>query len=171
MRSGPPPGKPTSAGRRPPPGTSDPGGQLATTMKPVPKAGGLQNPGTSRRRGRAVAIIMTVVAATLLVASLLHLAGLVHGHAKPFNPTAAGIAEAVIAAVLIWGASAIVRSNRRGRPVALGTIIFAIAGFVFGLTFTIQGGDLPDITYHATMLPLVITCLVMLLGVRIPRRS
>lgn len=53
-----------------------------------------------------------------------------------------------------------------GRPAALTMTGLAIAGFVYGLTITTRGGDLPDITYHATVLPLLIVTFVLILRTR-----
>jgi hypothetical protein len=109
---------------------------------------------------------MGLLAASLALVSALHLVGLVHGRGAPFNATAAGIAEAVICLVLLWGASALARRGARGRPGALAATGFAIAGFCFGFIFTVQGGDLPDIAYHATGLPLLIVTLVLIARTR-----
>jgi hypothetical protein len=51
--------------------------------------------------GRRVAALMGFEAATLVVGSLLHLSGSVQGRSEPFNPEHAGVAEAVIATVLV----------------------------------------------------------------------
>lgn len=40
---------------------------------------------------------------------------------------------------------------------------FAIIGVLYGLSITTQGGDLPDIAYHATLLPLLIVTFALLL--------
>jgi O-antigen/teichoic acid export membrane protein len=109
---------------------------------------------------------MGLQAASLAVISPLHLTGTLAGGAKPFEPTDAGIAEAVICLVLITGAVALARDRERGRGIALSTVVFAIAGFIVGLTFTIQGGDAIDIAYHATMLPLLLVTLIALTGRR-----
>ena len=106
-----------------------------------------------------VAALMGFVAATLVVASALHLAGVVDDGSPPFDPDRAGIAEAVIAAVLAAGAVALVRGVRR---VALGSVVFAIAGFGVGLSMTVRGGATGDIAYHATMLPLLLLVLALL---------
>ena len=106
-----------------------------------------------------VAALMGFVAATLVVASALHLAGVVDDGSPPFDPDRAGIAEAVIAAVLAVGAFALVRGVRR---VALGSVVFAIAGFGVGLSMTVRGGATGDIAYHATMLPLLLLALALL---------
>jgi hypothetical protein len=106
-----------------------------------------------------VAALMGFVAATLVVASALHLAGVVDDGSPPFDPNRAGIAEAVIAVVLAAGAVALVRGLRR---TALGAVVFAIAGFCVGLSMTVRGGATGDIAYHATMLPLLLLALVLL---------
>ena len=47
---------------------------------------------------------MAFVAATLAVASAAHLSGHVHGRSAPYDADHAGIAEAIICAVLVYGA-------------------------------------------------------------------
>jgi hypothetical protein len=106
-----------------------------------------------------IAALMGFEAATLVIASILHLAGVADDGSPPFDPTRAGIAEAVIAVVLVAGAIGLVRGVRRG---ALGAVAFAIAGFGVGLSMTVRGGATGDIVYHATMLPLLLFTLVWL---------
>jgi peptidoglycan/LPS O-acetylase OafA/YrhL len=115
------------------------------------------------RRRRRIAAVMGLEAASLLVASLLHLTGFAHGHARPFTATGAGIAEAVIGIVVACGAIALMRPGVRGRGTALAVTAFAIIGVLYGLSITTQGGDLPDIVYHATLLPLLIATFTLLL--------
>jgi hypothetical protein len=112
---------------------------------------------------RGIAALMGLEAASLAVASALHLSGLVHGHGHGFSSTGAGVAEAVIGVVLLWGAVSLGRRGTAGRPAALGATLFAIAGFIYGLTVTTRGGDLPDITYHATVLLMLIVTLLLIL--------
>jgi hypothetical protein len=112
---------------------------------------------------RGIAALMLLEAASLAVASALHLSGLVHGRRAPFSAGGAGIAEAVICVVLAAGAVALARRGHRARWAAVAATGFAIAGFCYGLTITTRGGDLPDITYHATVLPLLIVTLVLIL--------
>jgi hypothetical protein len=81
--------------------------------------------------------------------------------AKPFDPTDAGIAEAVICLALLWGASALVLGLRNARTIALGTVTFAILGFLVGLNFTIRAGDAIDIAYHLAVLPLLVLTLLL----------
>lgn len=110
--------------------------------------------------------LMWFETATLAVVSSLHLAGVI-GNGTKVNPSAAGIAEAVIAAVLAAAAVVAQRMPGQARPVAVGALCFAILGFGFGLSITARGGDAVDIGYHAIMLPLLIVTLILLLG---PRR-
>jgi hypothetical protein len=120
---------------------------------------------------RRIALLMGLVAASLAVASGLHLSGLPHGHGDQYNPTAAGVAEAVICAALLWGVAALLRRGAAGRAVALWVTLFAIAGFAYGLSITARGGDLPDIAYHATTLPLLLVTLALLLPRPSPSRD
>jgi hypothetical protein len=103
--------------------------------------------------------LMGFVAATLVIMSGLHLAGVLGDGSPPFDPDRAGIAEAVIAVVLAAGAIAFARG---GRGIALAALVFAIAGFGVGLSMTIRGHATWDIAYHATMLPLLLLGLVLL---------
>ena len=110
-----------------------------------------------------VALMTGVVAASLAVASTLHLSGSVSGRAKPFNPDAAGIAEAIIGVVLALAAVALWRSRDRARALGLSALGFAIAGFCLGLSITSRGGHWPDIAYHASVLPVLTVGFVALL--------
>jgi hypothetical protein len=92
--------------------------------------------------------------------SVLHLTGALAGGTKPFRPTDAGIAEAVICGVLLGGATALARDPLRGRLIALAALAFAILGVIAGLSFTVRGGGAIDIAYHATLLPLLLITFV-----------
>jgi hypothetical protein len=119
---------------------------------------------------RRIAILMAFEALTLAVISPLHLSGALGGGTKPFNPTAAGTAEAVIGVVLILGALALLRDGPHSRSAAIAAVSFAIVGFLVGLSFTLRGGNAIDIAYHATMLPLLLLTLVLLVRKRRPAR-
>ena len=106
-----------------------------------------------------VAGLMGFVAATLAVMSLLHLTGVIGDGRTPFDPDRAGIAEAVIAVVLIAGALALLRGVRWA---ALGALVFAVAGFGVGLSMTIRGHATADIVYHVATLPLLLLALAQL---------
>ena len=94
--------------------------------------------------------------------SSLHLSGVL-GESKPFDPSAAGIAEALICVALASAALVICRAPDRARPYALGAVGFAIAGFVVGLNFTVRGGSRADLAYHATMLPILLFTMVLMI--------
>ena len=65
--------------------------------------------------------------------------------------------------MLACGAMSSLRLRARGRGAALAATGFAIAGVLYGLSITTQGGDLPDIVYHATLLPVLIVTFALLL--------
>jgi hypothetical protein len=117
---------------------------------------------------RRVAGLMAVEAASLAVMSALHLAGRLDG-SKPFDPTRAGIAEALIGAALLVGALALLLRWRHAWGVAVAANVFAVVGFGIGLTRTVQGGGGVDIGYHVTVLPLLVLTLVALMRLRGPR--
>jgi peptidoglycan/LPS O-acetylase OafA/YrhL len=112
---------------------------------------------------RRVAGIMMAVAATLAVASVLHLSGVVVGRGAPYNGDGAGIGEAVIGAVLVAGALAMLRRTDRARGTGIAAVGFATAGFLVGLSITARGGHWPDIAYHLAVLPVLIGSLVVLI--------
>jgi hypothetical protein len=116
---------------------------------------------------RRIAAVMGFVSATLAAMAALHLGGILAGGKEPFDPTHAGIAEATICVVLALGALAGLRGSTRGRSAALASTLFAIAGFAVGLSFTIRGGGIAEIAYHATILPLLLLVAALLL----PRRT
>jgi hypothetical protein len=119
-------------------------------------------------RYRLLAGIMSVEAVTLAVMSSLHFGGLLHPGTEASAGTGAGIAEGILCFVLLWGASGLLRRGAGGRRLALGTIAFTIAGFCLGLSITARGGDVADIAYHATMLPILAATFVPLLRSRDP---
>jgi O-antigen/teichoic acid export membrane protein len=121
-----------------------------------------RDPRRRPHRDRRITLLLAFVAATLAVMASVHLAGLLRG-SKPFRPDEAGIAEAVIGAVLLVGAAAVWRRAAHHWGVAVAATSFAILGFVVGLSFTLRGGDAIDIAYHATVLPLLLLALILLL--------
>jgi peptidoglycan/LPS O-acetylase OafA/YrhL len=119
-----------------------------------------------RERSRViigVAVLMLVEAASLGVASGLHLLGLVHGRSSSFNPDAAGIAEAIIGSILALAAVLMLRSPARYRRIGVAATAFALIGFLVGIGETTTGGHAPDITFHAVVIPLLVTGLMLLI--------
>jgi nitrate/nitrite transporter NarK len=103
---------------------------------------------------RRIAILMVFEAATLAVASALHL------------PNRAGIAEGIIGAGLLGGTLAMFRFPARSRTIGIVLNTFATIGFLNGLTMTARDGDAPAIAYHLLVLPLLIASLVILVRTR-----
>jgi peptidoglycan/LPS O-acetylase OafA/YrhL len=117
------------------------------------------------RSGAKVALLMIFAAATLAIVAALHLGGVLGG-SEPFDPTAAGIAEALIGVALAGGAAALLRRSAHAWEIAIATTLFAIAGFVLGLTFTVRGGGAFDVAYHVVLLPVLVLILIVLLRKR-----
>jgi peptidoglycan/LPS O-acetylase OafA/YrhL len=117
------------------------------------------------RNSAKVALLMIFAAATLAIVAALHLGGVLGG-SEPFDPTAAGVAEALIGVALAGGAAALLRRSAHAREIAIATTLFAIAGFVLGLTFTVRGGGAFDVAYHLVLLPVLVLILIVLLRKR-----
>jgi hypothetical protein len=113
--------------------------------------------------------LLICASTSLAAASALHLSGLVRGRSAPYNPTGAGVAEAVIGAVLLFAAVAMLHFPGRARAVGLAATGFAFVGFLVGLRFTTLGGRVPDIAYHVTLLPVFAASFIVLL--RMGKRS
>jgi hypothetical protein len=104
---------------------------------------------------------MAFEAATLAVASSLHLSGLDQGTSTSFN-LGAGTVEAVLCVVMAAGAIPVLRGTAWSRPVAIGTVGFTILGFAYGLSITARSGHMADIAYHVAMLPILVFTLIAL---------
>jgi hypothetical protein len=117
---------------------------------------------------RGLVALMLIVAASLLAASVLHLSGHVTGRGAPFDAEHAGIAEAILCAVLLAGAVGMLRLPRRAKAIGLIANGVTTFGFLVGLTMTSRGGHWPDIAYHLTVLPLLIGGLVVLSTKELP---
>jgi hypothetical protein len=111
---------------------------------------------------RSIVRLMLVTAASLAIVSVLHLSSLVSGG------SGAGIPEAIICVVMLAGAGALARGGPNGLTAARASVVFAIAGFIIGLTFTLRGGDAFDVAYHVTGLALLLATLALLRGHRRP---
>jgi hypothetical protein len=132
--------------------------------EPLTSKSDVQRSGRSGQRAiRPIAVLMVFVACTLAVASYLHLAGGVQGRSAPFSASGAGVAEAIIGAVLAAGAVVMLRAPARARAVGLAATGFATVGFLVGLLFTALGGHRPDLAYHLIVLPVLIGSLIVLL--------
>lgn len=112
-----------------------------------------------------VAWLMLLETVALAIAAALHLTGQVEGRGKLFDAHDAGIAEAVIAVVLLGGGVALLGANRRAR-FGIAANVFAIIGFGVGLSITSRAGHAPDIAFHLVVLPLLIASVVVLVRAR-----
>lgn len=122
-----------------------------------------QRPPLISTRCRRLAAVAATVALSLAVMSSLHLSGALHGRRPPFSAEGAGIAEGVLCLALLWATSALVRRGPQARRVALEMTGLTIAGFAYGLSVTLRGGDTLDIAYHLTVLPILLAMFVTLL--------
>ena len=124
------------------------------------RPGGGSGPSAGDRR---LVALMAFEAATLAVFAVLHLSGALRpGSGGSNGRYGAGVAEAIICVVLVLGLRAFARSPARGRLAALAATVFAIFGFIVGLTFTVRGGATIDLIYHLTMFPVLIMTALML---------
>jgi hypothetical protein len=108
--------------------------------------------------------LMGAQALSLAVESALHVSGTVRGHSG--TEIDAGVAEAVICVALLWGTISLARGGATGWRIALGTTLFAVAGFCLGLTITVPSGYIPDIAYHATVLPILLGTVALIVRSR-----
>jgi hypothetical protein len=127
------------------------------------------SPGRPARPRSPIAAVLALESVTLAVFSTLHLTGALR--IGTGGSDGAGVAEAVICVVLVGGAWALARSPSpaRARRAGLFAVCFAIAGFIVGLTFTVDSGEAIDLIYHATMLPILVGTAV-LVARRVPTR-
>ena len=125
----------------------------------------------SQARQRRIALVMGLEGATLVAMVLLHLTSSLGAGLKSFSAPDAGVAEAVIGIVLVYGAVRLMRGAPRARGVAIASTAFAIVGFIIGLGASLRGADAIDIAYHATMLPLLALTLRALVHRAAPGKS
>jgi FtsH-binding integral membrane protein len=126
----------------------------APHARPGPRAQRAK-PAQRRAPSRKTAIAIAAEAATFAVASATHFAtGFID----------AAIPELVIAAVLGTGSSAVFTRRARAWGIATGTAAFATFGTIVGLTIIATGRqDVPDLTYHASILAALAVTLTVLL--------
>lgn len=127
-------------------------------------------PAPDRRRTvkRTLGVLMALEGITFAVASYLHLGGHI-----PLGFTVitgepvrrAAIPEATIAAVLTIGCLAVLAIPSRAWPLALVSVAFATFGTVLGLSLVATGigpRTVPDLTYHASILTVLLANLLLL---------
>ena len=147
-----------------------------TTIGHRPSAAGPPGPAPAARRprqrqagvDRRFAVVMLLEAATFGVASYLHLDGRI-----PLGFTTitgehfgrASVPEAVIGAVLAAGAVVVAVAPGRARTAAVGATGFAVLGVLAGLGFVLASSRphiAVDLSYHLTMLLVLLTGLIVL---------
>jgi hypothetical protein len=106
-----------------------------------------------------VGILMAFEAATFAGAAVVHFGiGLMQ----------AAIPETVIAVVLGVGSSAVLQSRIQARRIAIAATAFAIFGTLVGLAaIATDRQDIPDLTYHASILAVLLITAIILVR---PRR-
>lgn len=117
---------------------------------------------------RPLGLVMLAEAATLGIASYLHRDGhiplgftVIHGE----RYASASVPEAIIGAVLAAGAVMAATVPARARRASILATGFAIAGFLIGTVFVLTSGRPSvaiDLAYHAILLTVLITTLVVL---------
>jgi hypothetical protein len=132
---------------------------------PAPAARGpqTQQAGVDRR----YAVVMLAVAATVGIASYLHLDGRI-----PLGFTTVSgehfsrvsVPEAILGVVLAAGAVVVTVAPRRARAVALGAVGFAVLGVLGGLGFTLISSPhiAADLAYHLSVLVVLLAALLAL---------
>jgi hypothetical protein len=109
---------------------------------------------------RAIPRLLLFEATTFAVAALIHFGVLVRG----FEHRKAGIAESVIATVLLAGVTWSVGSRRSSRLAGLTAQGFALLGTLVGVLMIAIGvgpRTAPDVTYHVLIMIVLICGLVM----------
>jgi hypothetical protein len=115
---------------------------------------------------RAVVVgLMIGSALSFLCASLLHFGVTISifGHRIHDPFLGAAIPAMVIAIVMGIGSAIVLKRHRVSWVVALSAISLALLGVIYGLTVTLQGGRIGDITYHFSVLALLLIALILLL--------
>ena len=160
------PAQNTVTGHQPPAAGSPAPAPAARRAQPLPA-----------RMDRRYAVVLLAAAATFGIASYLHLDGNI-----PLGFTTitgehfgrASVPEAVIGAVLAAGAVVVAVAPGRARTAALGATGFAALGVLAGLGFVLTSSRphiAVDLSYHLTMLLVLLTGLIVLIRAGHGRRS
>ncbi len=123
-----------------------------------------------RRPPVAAGVLMALAAAAFAIASIVHFGVDIPVGFATISDSFPGAAppEAVIAAVVAIGATAVLTRPTKSRGIALGTTSFALLGTVYGLNITLNSTRTGDVAYHLSIL----TTLVIILGLLlVPGRS
>jgi hypothetical protein len=123
-----------------------------------------------RRPPTAAGVLMAFAGAAFAVVSIVHFGVDIPVGFTTISDSFPGAAppEAVIAAVVAIGATAVLTRRTRSRAIALGTTSFALLGTVYGLHITVNSTRTGDVAYHLSILAILLVILGLLL---VPGRS
>jgi hypothetical protein len=117
---------------------------------------------------QAVGVFLLVEGAAFIAAALTHFGVLIHG----YEHQKAGTAESLIGIVVLIGFALTWIRPRSTRSIGIGVQAFALFGTVVGI-FTIAVGvgpcTAPDIAYHAVILTVLVSGLVVALRARVDK--
>lgn len=110
------------------------------------------------------------MAAAFAVASVVHVGVDIALGSTTVSDSFPGAAppEAVLAAVVAIGATAVLVGRAKSRGTALASTSFALLGTVYGLNITLNSTRTGDVAYHVSILATLLIIVVLLL---VPGRS
>jgi hypothetical protein len=108
---------------------------------------------------------MVLAAAAFAVVSIVHFGVDIPVGFTTLSDSFSGAAppEAVIAAVVAIGATAVLTRRTKSRAIALGTTSFAVLGTVYGLNITVNSTRTGDVAYHLSILATLLIIVGLLL--------
>jgi hypothetical protein len=118
-----------------------------------------------RRPPAAAGVLMAFAATAFAIVSIIHFGLDIPVGFTTISDSFPGAAppEAVIAAVVVIGATAVLTRRTKSRAIALGTTSFALLGTVYGLRITLNSTRTGDVAYHLSILATLLVILVLLL--------
>jgi hypothetical protein len=123
-----------------------------------------------RQPPMAAGVLMVLAAAAFAIVSIVHFGLDIPVGFITVSDSFPGAAppEAVIAAVVAIGATAVLTRRTKSRGIALATTSFALLGTVYGLNITLNSTRPGDVAYHFGILATLLVVLALLL---VPGRS
>lgn len=119
-----------------------------------------------RRPPVAAGVLMALTAGAFAIASIVHFGVDIPVGFTAISDSFPGAAppEAVIAAIVAIGATAVLTRRTQSRKIALGATAFACVGTVYGLTITLNSARTGDVAYHLGILATLLIILGLLLA-------
>jgi peptidoglycan/LPS O-acetylase OafA/YrhL len=118
--------------------------------------------GQQRTVPKWIGLLIAFEAATFAIAAFLHLDR--HVVFGTWEPQAA-VPEAIIGLALAFGSFEILKARPQARRTAKATTGFAISGVLLGISVTAGGGDAANLIYHACILVVLVSSVLMLRGI------